>query len=410
MKRKLMLVALLTWVCVAMVVAISTLPSRVANAEAADFSPQEQQEIKKGFAITPVPLNLQGKNRNLVGLGSYIVNAQGGCNDCHTNPSYTPGHDPHLGQSPRINKEHYLAGGQQFGPFVSRNITPDANGLPAGLTLNQFFQVMRRGTDFDYEPPHVPSDSKDLLQVMPWPVYRNMTDRDLRSIYEYLRAIPHAEPEMMSNGTAKHVYELNGSLNDALGGPSLVPHGGTLNATSYSFGPNEGLSLSNAIVPGNYSIEMIFNFESVDGWRRIIEFKNRGEDGGVDEGWYVYYSSLQFYPVASGIDVPFISNVDAHVVVTRDDATDLVVGYVNGVEQTSFTDSTDSAVFSGPGNIIHFFIDDLVFPEEASAGVVDRIRIYDHALTAEEVAALAAGSGFRPARGIPPLKGLPAHR
>ena len=33
-----------------------------------------------------------------------------------------------------------------------------------------------------------------LLQVMVWPVLRFMTDRDLTAIYEYLRAIPHAEP------------------------------------------------------------------------------------------------------------------------------------------------------------------------------------------------------------------------
>ena len=81
-----------------------------------------------------------------------------------------------------------------FGPFTSRNLTPDENGLPAGLTLNQFFQVIRHGTDLDHDPPHVPSDDNDLLQVMPWPIYRNMTDRDLRAIYEFLRAIPHAEP------------------------------------------------------------------------------------------------------------------------------------------------------------------------------------------------------------------------
>jgi len=29
---------------------------------------------------------------------------------------------------------------------------------------------------------------------MPWPVYQSMTDRDLKAIYEYLSAIPHAEP------------------------------------------------------------------------------------------------------------------------------------------------------------------------------------------------------------------------
>jgi hypothetical protein len=194
MKRKLMMVVLFAWAALALVAAIAYVPSRVVNADTQELSPQEEQEVRKGFVISPVRLDLTNKNRNLVGLGSYIVNAQGGCNDCHTNPPYTEGHDPHLGQPARINKEHYLAGGQEFGPFTSRNLTPDENGLPAGLTLNEFFQVMRKGTDLKHAPPHVPSDENDLLQVMPWPIFRNMTDRDIRSIYEYLRAIPHAEP------------------------------------------------------------------------------------------------------------------------------------------------------------------------------------------------------------------------
>lgn len=202
MKRKLMMATLLTGVGLALVLTIASVPPQTATAETGDFSPQEQQEINKGFAISPVPLNIGGRNRNLIGLGSYIVNAQAGCNDCHTNPPYTPGRDPFLGQSPRINKEHYLAGGTEFGPFVSRNLTPDVNGLPAGLTLQEFFQVMRRGTDFEHRAPHVPSAEKDLLQVMPWPVYRNMTDRDIRSIYEYLRSIPHAEPGTSSSAPA----------------------------------------------------------------------------------------------------------------------------------------------------------------------------------------------------------------
>jgi len=37
---------------------------------------QENSEIARGFAIAPVHLNLRGKDRALVGLGSYIVNAQ----------------------------------------------------------------------------------------------------------------------------------------------------------------------------------------------------------------------------------------------------------------------------------------------------------------------------------------------
>ena len=42
-----------------------------------------ESKIQVGFKIAPVPLNLDRKNRALVGLGSYIVNAQGDCNGCH---------------------------------------------------------------------------------------------------------------------------------------------------------------------------------------------------------------------------------------------------------------------------------------------------------------------------------------
>ena len=54
----------------------------------------EAEEVQIGFSICPVKLNLQGKDPNVVGLGSYIVNAQAGCNDCHTCPSFAPGHNP----------------------------------------------------------------------------------------------------------------------------------------------------------------------------------------------------------------------------------------------------------------------------------------------------------------------------
>jgi hypothetical protein len=148
----------------------------------------EMDRVVRGFQIAPVHLILRNRDRNLLGLGSYIVNAQGGCNDCHTNPSYAAGHDPYMGQPKQVNAAVYLAGGQQFGPFTSPNITPDEHGLPAGLTLAEFKNVMRTGHDPD------PAEHGRLLQVMPWPVYQNMTDQDLRAIYEYLRSIPHLEP------------------------------------------------------------------------------------------------------------------------------------------------------------------------------------------------------------------------
>jgi hypothetical protein len=129
-----------------------------------------------------IKLDLKHKDKEVVGLGSYLVNAVGGCNDCHTAPPYTK--DPYaaLGAPKQINNACYLAGGQIFGPFVSRDITPFENGMPAGLTFNQFKHVIRTGED--------PDHPGQLLQVMPWPVYQTMTDSDLRAIYEYLDSIP----------------------------------------------------------------------------------------------------------------------------------------------------------------------------------------------------------------------------
>ena len=147
---------------------------------------QEQEDndsrVRQGFALAPVHLNLEGKNHALVGLGSYIVNSQANCNACHTCPSFKPGHSPFMGGDGQINTDGYLAGGTPFGPFISRNITPDASGQPAGLSFNDFRVLIRTGVDPDHQTP--------LLQVMPWPVYGKMTDLDLRAIYEYLRAIP----------------------------------------------------------------------------------------------------------------------------------------------------------------------------------------------------------------------------
>jgi hypothetical protein len=89
----------------------------------------DDSRIQVGFKYAHdqgISLDLKGKNRALVGLGSYLVNGVGGCNDCHTAPPYTQDPD-HPGQ---------------------------------------------------------------VLQVMPWPVYQTMTDRDLTAVYEYLSSIP----------------------------------------------------------------------------------------------------------------------------------------------------------------------------------------------------------------------------
>jgi hypothetical protein len=188
----------------------------------ADDGNNDEGKVELGFKIAPVPLNLAGRNRALVGLGSFIVNAQADCNGCHTSSPQTefaftglvPTGNPYLLKPPfsgttKINPANYLGGGSDFGPLidpasahiVSRNLTPDKTGRPeGGNTFSQFLQIIRTGVDMDHLHPTCtgtvnancvpPPINGALLQVMPWPIFANMTDNDIRAIYEYLSAIP----------------------------------------------------------------------------------------------------------------------------------------------------------------------------------------------------------------------------
>lgn len=188
-----------------------------------------------------------------------------------------------------------------------------------------------------------------------------------------------------------HQYELNGSFADALGGPALVPGGaggvGTLTATGYDFLANQGLTLSNGLTNNaTYSLLIDFSFANVSGYRKIVDFLDKTSDYGL----YVYGSDLIFYTGADGTGSPFQDNVPARLVLTRDDSSDEVAGYVNGIQQFSFTDSGGIAVFAAGNDVMNFFTDDAVTGfGEASAGSVDHIVVYDTPLSASEVANLS---------------------
>jgi hypothetical protein len=183
MNRSMRIAVLLSAVTV--LVTVLTSPS-TGQDPADERAKAEKKRIQKGLAIAPVPLDFRNRDRDLVGLGSYIVNAQAACADCHSCPTYAPGHNPFTGGDGQINATNYLAGGVAFGPIISANITPDASGKPAGLDFDEYLELIRTG--------HDPDDPDEILQVMPWPIFRNMNDRDILAIYTYLTAIPHAKP------------------------------------------------------------------------------------------------------------------------------------------------------------------------------------------------------------------------
>ena len=193
---------------------------------------EADSRIKIGLEIAPVPLNFARRNRAMVGLGSYLVNAAGDCNGCHNgggppNFNYAAGNNPYFRQPQKVDPTVYLSGGMDFGPvgtptgpksyagpdMIARNLTPNQYGVPeGGMTLSEFKDILRHGTDFDhihptctsYQIPEInnggtpgciptsPGNTPDgdLLQIMPWPTFSHMTDKDIEAIYEYLSAIP----------------------------------------------------------------------------------------------------------------------------------------------------------------------------------------------------------------------------
>jgi hypothetical protein len=174
----------------------------------------EHSLVRIGYEVAPVPLNTRGKDKELVGLGSYIVNVVADCNGCHSVPrfSYAPGGNPYFkGNQPKVvNPAVYLSGGNDFGALVpgtpsivSRNLTPDKTGMPAGgRTWPEFRAILMTGVDLDHLHPNCSATvttncfgamqpfNGDLLLVMPWPAFQSMTEHQMRAIYEYLSAIP----------------------------------------------------------------------------------------------------------------------------------------------------------------------------------------------------------------------------
>jgi hypothetical protein len=145
-------------------------------------------------------VQLDESKEQLVNRGRYLVNTSA-CHDCHTPKIMTPnGPDfdttrllsgyPSSVPLPDVNKDalkDWILFGQELttaaGPWgvsFAANLTSDETGT-GNWTEEQFFTAIRKGKYKGLE------GSRNLLPPMPWQVYRKMSDRDLKAIFEYLK-------------------------------------------------------------------------------------------------------------------------------------------------------------------------------------------------------------------------------
>jgi OmpA-OmpF porin, OOP family len=144
------------------------------------------------------------------------------------------------------------------------------------------------------------------------------------------------------------------------------------------------VGVSPEVSPTVYSMAVLFRFETTSGYRRIFDV----EAGRSEYGLYLLDGRLSFYPRATAPAASTTPGAWVQVVLTRD-SIGTVTGYVNGVQQLRFTDSTGDAVIEY--DELRWFWDNAVgcCTHESSGGAAARIRLWDRALTASQVSGLA---------------------
>src|SRR5512136_2733094 len=102
--------------------------------------------------------------------GKYLVTSMG-CNDCHT-----PWKLGEKGPEPDMTR--MLSGhpeGMKLPP--SPALTPGPETGLGALSEENFIQAIRNGKHL--------GAGRDILPPMPWPMYRNLSDQDLKAIFAY---------------------------------------------------------------------------------------------------------------------------------------------------------------------------------------------------------------------------------
>lgn len=106
--------------------------------------------------------------------GAYMVNSLGNCSGCHTKRDMMTG--AYIGE--------HLAGGNEFDEkgfkYITPNLTPDSSGRIFSWTFENFKARFRLG-------------KVDKNSPMPWNSYKQMTDDELKAIFNYLKSVKPAK-------------------------------------------------------------------------------------------------------------------------------------------------------------------------------------------------------------------------
>ena len=144
--------------------------------------PASVPDFPMNFILNTIPQKATYSKRpdtsNVLAYGQYIFTAAA-CNECHTKKEKG---------APVAGME--LAGGFEFsigsgGIVRSANITPDNETGIGKLTESEFLRKFKHYNDSSYLNPIIKKNT--INTVMPWMMYRNMKEQDLKALFAYIK-------------------------------------------------------------------------------------------------------------------------------------------------------------------------------------------------------------------------------
>ncbi len=138
------------------------------------IGPRTRALTARKFEVTPQRLE----------RGKYIFNARSACVDCHSEHDTTGEHQVRAG----------FEGAGEVMPFeglpgriVAPNLTADVQTGAGAWTDDQIARAIREG---------IGHDGRTLFPMMPYTLYRRMSDEDLAAVVVYIRSLPAVRHEL----------------------------------------------------------------------------------------------------------------------------------------------------------------------------------------------------------------------
>lgn len=161
-------------------------------------------------------------------------------------------------------------------------------------------------------------------------------------------------------------------------------------STNFGFNFLNDDGLGNHPVANTYTIEMVVNFDNAGNWIKLLGFSDLSSPEGNNaiylspDGYIDFYTFPYDNFIPASTETPIVSGVWQHLTFVRDQATNKIMYYQNGILRGSFTDNgAYSFAPNAANNFAFHFLKDI--GTEESSGKIAKLNIYNRKLSSVEI-------------------------